>query len=58
MLKQITNSRLACVQALNGRDGDVHSSVGDVRSSVGNMRSSVESDRTSVTDCKFGEPEQ
>ena len=56
-MKQITNSGLACAQALNGRDGDVHSSVGDVRSSVGNVHSSVEIDRTGVTDCKFGEPE-
>ena len=33
MKKQITNSGLACAQALNGRDGDVLSSVGDVHSS-------------------------
>ena len=44
MVKQITNSKLACARALNGRDRDV--------------RNSVESDRTGVTDCKFGEPEQ
>ena len=44
MVKQITNSKLACAQALNGRDRDVCNSV--------------ESDRTGVTDCKFGEPEQ